>query len=42
MTTGYWILALLVAYIVGREALHQFLKSRRFKRVCAFLEKASR
>lgn len=29
-------------YLMGREAVHQIKKHREFKRVCAFLEKASR
>ena len=42
MTPGEWLFVALVAYVIGREAIHQFIKSRQFKRVCDFLEKASR
>jgi hypothetical protein len=42
MTTGMWLLLALAGYLISREALHQFIRSRRFKKVCAFLEKASR
>ena len=42
MTPGLWAIVALVGYFIGREAIHQFIKSRQFKRVCEFLEKASR
>lgn len=42
MTPGEWAIVLVAAYFIGREAIHQFIKSRQFKRVCEFLEKASR
>ena len=38
-----WEIAIALGLLlIFREAVHQFIKSQRFKKVCAFLEKASR